>query len=167
MDDRRRDDQVDRRTPGEKHGWLRIDRYEAIHSGALERHRFVVEDRTRFARGPDERRGAPSITLIGALVCEAGIVIEVEKRLALRTRRRGGEEVRTYFYNYNAYLPGRGNILRYDNAHLGAPDEYHRHEYDLATGVESSRTLLTREEFPTLIEVIDEVQRIARRAGLI
>ena len=159
---------MDRRAPsrGEKHGWLRFDRYEAIHRSALERHAFVVEDATSFRRVLDERSGAPVVSLTGTVLCAGSIIIDVEKRLDIRLHRRRAE-VGGYFYAYNAHIAGRGNVLRYDNAHLETPDEYHRHEYELVTGTEMSRSVLTREQFPTLIEVVDELEGIARSAGLL
>ena len=47
-------------------------------------------------------------------------------------------------------------LLRYDNGHPGAPEEYHRHEYDRQTGMAALR-VMSRQEFPTLAECIDEV----------
>ena len=61
-------------------------------------------------------------------------------------------------------MVGQGNLLRYDNSH--APDEFHRHEYVFPTQDQRPLETLTREEFPTLIEVIDEVQAMAERLGL-
>lgn len=99
-------------------------------------------------------------------MCLGGVAIEVVKDYDVR-QHRGFEEVRTAIYRYTAHVPGQGNILRYDNMHAGSPDEFHRHLYDLATWTESSRTVLTREEMPTFVEILDEVQRIAAEAGLL
>ena len=163
MAPRRQRNRLPRRPVGEKHGWLRFDRYQAIHEGALHRHVFILDDRTTFERFLLE--DGEAIKLAGTVVCNAGIVILVEKYLALRVHR-GVEQARAYRYSYNAYIPGRGNVLRYDNAHLDAPDDYHRHEYDLATGEQLRLEILTREQFPTLIEVVDELEAIARRERL-
>ncbi len=72
--------------------------------------------------------------------------------------------MRGYRYNYRAYVPPQRNLLRYDNSY--GPDEFHRHEYDLLTQNQKPLELLSREELPTLIEVIDEVQAMAERLGL-
>ncbi len=112
------------------------------------------------------RTASLSYRLGGEVDCAAGTVIQVRKIYAVR-RRRGSEEIRGLLYRYTALVPGHGNILRYDNLHLEAPDEFHRHAYDLRTWEESSRRLLTREEMPTFVEIIDEVQQIASDGGLL
>lgn len=91
-------------------------------------------------------------------------MVEVWKDLTIRRNARNQEEVRGLRYGYHAHLPGRGNLLRYDNSH--GFGEYHRHEYDFATQEEKPVETLTREQFPTLIEVLDEVQAMALRLGL-
>ena len=47
-------------------------------------------------------------------------------------------------------------MLRYDSGHAHTPDVYHRHEYDRETG-QDRLTTLTREEFPVLSEMVDEL----------
>jgi hypothetical protein len=158
--------EVPSRRRGEKHGWLSFDRYRAIHEGALQRHPFVLEDRTSFRRILDDHQGAAAIELIGVVRCLAGITIDIRKLLETREVRRV-EQVRGYLYSYNAHLPGRFNLLRYDNAHADSPDEYHRHSFDVETGLSVAGETLTREEFPTLIEVVAEVQALALDVGLI
>jgi hypothetical protein len=106
------------------------------------------------------------MSLIGYIVCMGHVLLEVEKVYALR-RVRGRDEIRCTVYRYTAYVPGRGNILRYDNTHRDRPDEFHRHVYDLNTGEQTSLTLMTREDFPVLTEVLDEVQQLAEVAGLL
>ena len=103
--------------------------------------------------------------LRGTLRCSGGVEVLVTKSLAIRTNARGQSQVRGFSYRYHVYVPGRGNLLRYDNSH--GLDEFHRHEYDFATREEKPLDLLTREEFPTLVEVLDEVQAMARRLGLL
>ncbi len=93
------------------------------------------------------------------------MVVEVAKELAIQLGPRNQEGVWGLSYSYHAHVPGRGNLLRYDNSH--GFGEYHRHEYDFATQEEKPVEMLTREEFPTLIEVLDEVQAMARRLGLV
>ncbi len=70
-------------------------------------------------------------------------------------------------YRYHASV-GRGasrrNLLRYDSGHAHTPGVYHRHEYDLHTG-KDSLTLLTREEFPVLGDMVDELARMFPQAG--
>ncbi len=88
----------------------------------------------------------------------------VAKDLDIRTNARNQIEVRGLSYRYHAYVPGSGNLLRYDNSH--AFDEFHRHEYVFPTEDQQPLQVLAREEFPTLIEVLDEVQAMAQRLGL-
>ena len=47
-------------------------------------------------------------------------------------------------------------MLRYDSGHAHTPDVYHRHEYDPETG-QDRLTTLSREEFPVLSELVDEL----------
>jgi hypothetical protein len=165
MADRRRRDRVPEvPNRGEKHGWLRFDRYQAIHEQSLERHPFVVENLTAFSRV--NQQGTVIYVLEGTIVCEARIVIDVTKHLGVR-QWRNGEQVRGSLYRYHAHIRGGFNILRYDNQHDNAPGEDHRHEYDLRTGEEHPRLTLEREQMPTLIEALSEVQRLVRAAGLL
>ncbi len=87
--------------------------------------------------------------------------IRVNKLLDVR-RRHGHVQVRGLDYNYHARIPqGRSerkgrNVLRYDSGHSHTPDVFHRHEYDSETG-EDTLTLMTRDEFPVLSEMVDEL----------
>ena len=92
------------------------------------------------------------------MVCRGGVEINVRKLLDARVRA-GRVEVRGLKYNYHARIFGDGvgrNVLRYDSGHAHTPGVFHRHEYDLETG-EDRLTMLTREEFPVLSEVVDEL----------
>ncbi len=86
------------------------------------------------------------------------------KDLSIRVNARNQTEVRGLRYRYHVRVGGRGNLLRYDNSH--GFDEFHRHEYVFPTAGQKPLETLTREEFPTLIEVLDEVQAMAERLGL-
>ena len=86
------------------------------------------------------------------------------KDLSIRVNARNQTEVRGLRYRYHVRVGGRGNLLRYDNSH--GFDEFHRHEYVFPTEDQRPLETLTREEFPTLIEVIDEVQALAADLGL-
>ncbi|MDE2903582.1 MAG: hypothetical protein OXP73_11205 [Chloroflexota bacterium] len=151
---RRRSRRPDRQR-GEKHGWLWFDRYRLIHQEVLANHPFVVSDRTQFI----EISGSGSrIRCSGLIVCRRDIEIEVDKRLDVRTVDNR-VQVRGARYRYHArVLDGQAgrNVLRYDSGHSHSPGVYHRHEYDLATG-EDRLTTLSREEFPVLGEMVDEL----------
>ncbi len=86
------------------------------------------------------------------------------KDLSIRVNARNQTEVRGLRYRYHVRVGGRGNLLRYDNSH--GFDEFHRHEYVFPTEDQRPLEVLTREEFPTLIEVLDEVQAMAADLGL-
>ena len=86
------------------------------------------------------------------------------KDLSIRVNARNQTEVRGLRYRYHVRVGGRGNLLRYDNSH--GFDEFHRHEYVFPTAGQKPLETLTREEFPTLIEVLDEVQALAADLGL-
>lgn len=150
---------------GEKHGWLGVDAYREIHQGALERHPFVIEDRTEFERIEDV--DGLSYRLEGDIHCEGGVIIEVSKLYDVQTNTRGDEQIRGALYRYTARVPGKGNILRYDNLHQDAPNEYHRHLYDHETWQQATVTNFEREQLPTLIEVVDEVMHLAAERGLL
>ena len=54
-------------------------------------------------------------------------------------------------------------MLRYDSGHAHTPDVYHRHEYDPGTG-HDRLTAMSREEFPVLSEVVDELAEMFPQA---
>lgn len=92
------------------------------------------------------------------MVCRGGVEIDVIKLLDARVRA-DRVEVRGLKYNYHARIFSGGvgrNVLRYDSGHAHTPGVYHRHEYDVDTG-EDRLTTLTREEFPVLSEIVDEL----------
>ena len=150
------------RRRGEKHGWLWFDRYELIHREVLAAHPFVVADRTRFIPIP----GSPDlIRCFGLIVCQGGVEIDVDKRLNVRSVNNR-TQVRGFKYRYHARIRERGsgrNVLRYDSGHAHTPDVYHRHEYDSETG-HDRLTTLTREEFPVLSEMVDELAEMFPQA---
>ena len=104
----------------------------------------------------------------GRIVCHSGIEIEVDKRLAVRSVD-GRTQVRAFKYRYHARIHGRNyersgrNVLRYDSGHAHTRDVYHRHEYDAETG-RDRLTTLSREEFPVLSEMVDELAEMFPRA---
>lgn len=117
----------------------------------------MVSDRTRFI--PAGGSGQPTAySCEGVLVCRGGVEIEITKLLDARVRA-GQVEVRGLKYKYHArvFEGGSGrNVLRYDSGHAHTPGVYHRHEYDLENG-DDRLTTLSREEFPVLSEMVDEL----------
>ncbi len=85
-------------------------------------------------------------------------MVEVEKYL--ETKRTGGiRRVRAYLYRYAAWVEGRHPVLRYHNIHT-ADDDYHHRVFNWRTGKEVLRETLERSQFPTLSEVLDEVEQV-------
>lgn len=149
---------MDSERSGKRHGWNTLENYVHVHQSALEQHDFVIEDRTEFVRYTDAGRGAV-VHLTGEIVCAGGVIIEVDKYLDVRQSSRGVDEVRGYLYRYHGYVRGGPNLLRYDNSH--AEDEFHRHQYDVGTGGQT-QTILARENLPTLIQVVSELEQLVR-----
>lgn len=137
------------------HDWNSWENYLHIHESRLAEHPFVRESLLAWTAIGDPVR---SLSLDGTIVCTGGILVSVHKVLDARSVH-GHLEVRGTRYAYNAYLPQQWNILRYDNGHADA-NEFHRHEFDLATGVEHRRDVITRAEMPTLADFLTEVQEM-------
>ncbi len=93
--------------------------------------------------------------------CLRGVILEVDQWFQTRRLADGRLQVRPFSFRYNASIRGRHNVLRYDNGH--SLNEYHRHSFDLATGRERPRELLSRSEFPLLVQVLDELESLLSR----
>ena len=160
MAPRRRNADAPRSRRREKHNWLELDRYVLIHRQKLATRPFVIADGTTFTRYADG--GAEFVRCAGALTCRNEVRIAVTKLMA--TRMICAQlQVRSIHFNYHVTQRRGGrtsNLLRYDNSHVDTPDEYHHHLYDPRTG-EQTRTILTREQFPDLAEVVDEADRLS------
>ena len=101
-----------------------------------------------------------AIDLVGFVFCHRGIVLEVDKRL--ETRYIGGLlKVRGISYRYAAWVPDGHPVLRYHNVHF-YDDDYHHRVFDPRTGEEILYETLKRHQFPTLSEVIDEIEVVTR-----
>ncbi len=137
--------------------WYPWDSYRSIHESYLRRHHFVVDDELTWFEFPDETGALQSIVLAGQIQCHSDVVVRVQKSLQVQYDLHGRPQVLGDRYVYHAYMPGERGTLRYDNAHTDTPDEFHRHEYDLITGVEKSRSLISRAEMPRLSVFLDEV----------
>ena len=139
------------------HDWNSWHHYRDIHENRLNSHPFVMgfADTLRFADA-----GEGVISLIGHVICQRNVVLEVEKWLEARyfgnTLR-----VRCYSYRYIGWLRGEHLLLKYHNVHEDR-DEYHHRVYDPATGEEVQHEVLERYQFPTFPEVLDELEFLAR-----
>lgn len=141
------------------HDWNSWDNYRLIHDARLSNHPFVEDTSLlQWTIAGDPPR---SISLEGTIICARGVAVRVYKLLDAR-EAHGQLEIRGTHYAYNASLAGQGNILRYDNGHRDVPDEFHRHVFDLTTGQELSRDIISRNDMPTLAGFLDEVQEMIR-----
>ena len=102
----------------------------------------------------EERRD--EIWLHGFLYCLNEVVMQVRK--GLRIRHTGNlTRVRGFSYRYVAWVEDHHSLLRYHNVHLNDTD-YHHRVFNWRTGEEILYESLERHQFPTLSEVLDEVQ---------
>ena len=157
---------MDADTPGadkavkkDRHGWNSYENYREVHEARLTTHPFVDHSR------PDtvafeffKFEGELVMVMDGEICCRRGVILEVTKYFNTRRNRAGRLQVRCFSYRYNASIGGKHNVLRYDNGH--ELDEYHRHVFDVATGGLLLMEYLTRNEFPLLSEVLDELARM-------
>ncbi|MBI2909646.1 MAG: hypothetical protein HYX92_18560 [Chloroflexi bacterium] len=137
-----------------RHGWNSYDGYKNIEQARLEGHPFVKSHNIEYEFY--QSAGAQFLSISGTVLCHADVVLEVEKYLQGRRTPRGLILIRTFSYRYNASIPGKGNVLRYDNGHNF--DEYHRHVFDVVTGKEITFEILDRQKFPTFPDILDELQ---------
>ena len=97
------------------------------------------------------------IWLVGRIYCLENVIVEVEK--GLETDFKGRLlQVRGFHYRYVAWVDGRNPILRYHNRHQ-YDDFFHHRVFNWRTGEEVLYETLERRQFPTLTEVLDEVQQ--------
>ncbi len=141
------------------HNWNTWENYLMIHEKRMQLHPFVLEDHLTWAMIGDPV--APVlITLEGIVICQANVIVRVDKTLETRLLANQRLQVRGSFYAYNAYFAGRHNILRYDNGHMDTPEEFHRHLFDLETGVEIRKDILVQQQIPVLADFFTEVAQM-------
>jgi hypothetical protein len=104
-----------------------------------------------------ERR-KQSIWLSGPIYCYENVILEVEKELETQIKGRL-LQVRGKKYRYAAWVRRHHSLLRYHNVHRD-DDDYHHRVFNWRTGEEVLYERLERHQFPTLSEVLDEVQAV-------
>ncbi|MGH2461447.1 MAG: toxin-antitoxin system TumE family protein [Chloroflexota bacterium] len=148
-----------------RHGWNTFENYVQVHEDYLANQSSIVSHTLRFR--PVAKRGRiVSVELSGQIFCGRQVVVDVTKLLEARYTERGVLQVRGLRYSYNAHARGRFNLLRYDNGH-DDPNEYHRHRFDPFTGEQVEFQYVTRQQFPTLSELLDEVEVLSAKLGLL
>jgi hypothetical protein len=144
----------------DRHGWNLYEEYKRINERKLEEYSFVLGSKLAFKE--IEEGGELVVIYEGELQLPKGVTLQVRK--AFQTKRmgpgRGSLYVRGYSYRYNAHIKGKHTVLRFDNGHH--PDEYHGHWFDIETGDEIERRVMSRDDFPVFSEVLDELDRLMR-----
>ncbi len=148
----------DKRVKPDRHGWNTLENYKQIHYDRLADHPFVDHSKPMpdFETFSDEE--SLYIFLEGEIYCKQNVVLSITKIFETRIIGDGRLQVRCFSYRYNASILGKHNILRYDNNHNF--DDYHKHEFDVQTGKQIKRESLKRNDFPTLSEVLDELENM-------
>jgi len=149
--------QQDRADP---HGWNSVENFLYLHEKYLAEHPFVdhgTSDTLVFERF--ELHGTTYFSLSGQVYCHHGVIVDVAKYYESRVVG-GRDQMRGFSYRYNAHVRNGHNVLRYDNGHPDAPEEFHRHRFDPATGEEIERHILTRHELPVFSVILDELQEV-------
>lgn len=124
----------------------------------MRRREFVGDDSLRL-----ENIGSGVLAMTGEIGCRGQIVVQVEKYLLIFDGEGLDANVQTFDYKYNAFVRGRNNILRYDNAHSypGHGDAHHKHMFDWQTGEQlpGFPEWVGENGWPTLGEVLEEVEQ--------
>lgn len=128
---------------------------------------LVESDGVSFIESVDDRGVIVHVTIRGRLRCRGGLLIRVDKKLDVRRGRSGRLEVRTYSYQYHAWIHGRAgyprrNVIRYDNSPVH-DHQLHRHDFDGA-GNETSVSAVEFADLPTLSEFVRLVHELAGMA---
>ena len=144
----------------DRHGWNSLEGYLSIHDNRLNNHSFLDPSKPHtigitYHQINDEES---VMAIQGHVFCLGNVVLEVEKYLQMMERENGQLFVRGFSYRYHAFVPGEHSLVRYDNSH--GEDVYHRHAFEPVTGQETEITDLTRNEFPTFSEILDELEEI-------
>ncbi len=147
-----------KRVKPDRHGWNTLENYKQIHYDRLTTHPFV--DHSKPTPDFETFDGGESLYILleGEIYCEHNVVLSITKWFETRIIGGGRLQVRCFSYRYNASILGKHNILRYDNNHDF--DDYHKHKFDVRTGKPIRRESLRRNDFPTLSEVLDELENM-------
>lgn len=122
----------------------------------MRRREFVGADTLRL-----QDIGSGILAMTGEIGCQGRIVVKVEKYLQVFEGEGLDANVQTFEYKYNAFVRGRNNILRYDNAHsyAGHGDAHHKHLFNWKTGEQlpGFPEWVGVHRWPTLGEVLEAV----------
>lgn len=138
------------------HDWNTYDHYVSIHEKRLAEHPLVdwsIPNTLSF--DSTEAEGVLHLTQAGKVYCHGGVTLDIEKWF--ETRRKSGRlQIRGVLYRYVAWIASGNLVVKYHNLHEKR-DEYTHRAYDPVTGRELLYETLTRNQFPVLTEVLDEI----------
>jgi hypothetical protein len=143
----------------DRHGWNSLESYNAAYHGHLDNHPFI-----------DYTYPLPEVQLIasesnknvyavlnGSIHCKNNVLLEIRKIFHTRILTNGITKIRCFSFCYHANIVGGRKLVRYDNQ--DRISDYHKHTFD-QYGNEISRTSMSRQQFPILHEIIDELEKM-------
>lgn len=142
------------------HDWFSYERYQVVHASYMNRligEALVERDGISFYESVDPRGELVLVTIRGRLTCRDSLSVRVDKKLNVRRGQANRHEVRTFSYQYHAWVrqrPGspRRDVVRYDNS-LAHDGTLHRHLFD-RDGRETAIESVPVAEMPTLDEFV-------------
>ncbi len=141
------------------HDWNSWDHYINIHEQRIGAHPFIDHTKPHtltFTYYEDE----DILELSGRVYCYRDVIVEVEK--LYETRYFGNIlKIRGYSYLYVAWVRNGHPVVRYHNVHF-YDDDYHHRAFNVLTGEPLFHETLRRYQFPTLTDVLDEVELLTR-----
>lgn len=143
--------------PYNEHRWLSFERYLAVLDRSIATASSYFVERSNLV-APDII-SPHEVQIHGNLFCKGGLVIHVDNSLERDQRDR----VQGIDFRYQAQFadPPLRRVFRYDNGHIyareGHPDAFHKHVFSNRSWRETSVEHIGRDQFPTLLEVIDEL----------
>ena len=143
------------------HQWHTYEQYRIVNDQRLDEHSFIDrtrQDTLRFEEVEDDE-GVFSIHLEGNLYCLGGVTLKIEKWFETRVTPSGLLQVRGDNYRYIGYKRGGNRILKYHNLHEDK-DEYFHRIYDPETDQLKFSEVLTRDQFPVMTDVLDELEQL-------
>lgn len=142
------------------HGWNTVENFLLVHEKGLENHPCIDHSKQNSLSFEQyDLEGNSYFVLYGAVFCIHDVIVEVAKYYETRVLD-GRLQLRGFSYRYNAHVRNGHNLLRYDNGHADAPDEFHRHEFDPDSGLEKEKRILSRHELPVFSDVLTEIQAL-------
>lgn len=148
-----------RRSPAPRndpHGWVTWERCKFLCEMWMEQRPFVISPFSVLRAKSDQLEAA---SIIGIIDCQHNVRLLVTLRFDLQYF---GDTLRAWCHSflYIGWLGGEHLLLKYHNHHEDR-DEYHHRIYDPNSGRQVCYERLERWQFPTLAEVLDELETLA------